>query len=582
MISFDIYDTLITRATATPKGVFVAMQERMKQDDKYRKKLSSYFLNHFYEIRCEAERYARQQEKENGRQEITLDLIYQMIEMHTGIGQELLLEIKELEYETEEKLTIPFTENIDRLKAYLLKEKVVLISDMYLSEDFIRRLLIKQDPVFEKMAIYISSELNKTKSSGMLYSYVKEKEKCGTELWVHIGDNPFSDGVMAEKMRIRTEIFHSELTASEKGVLREEDYSSQRIIGSIRMTRLCNGKKGIPYTIGASVGINILLPYVLWVIKTCLSSEINHLYFVARDGWILYQIAKEIVTFYQYDLKLHYIYASRIVWRLSDHLPEEEPNKEALLSSENARLVRDYMLQETNALEDGRIALVDVQGTGLSEVWLAEILPEYQILTFFYRKSGFLQHDKVEYFVYYIAENAVGNVIETLTRALHGRTVGYCRKEEKIIPIMEDDENVLLEEYGLQDYFAGIMENVKCFLDVHKEEPDLEYDQISQDYFEYISEHPEQEILGYIADMPFSDTIDGREVLRPFAPRLGKKYFKYRYLYRENMQDIKWGNTEYSLLRCSEQDIRCIERYKRISNTLFGKMLRWVHYRMKR
>lgn len=34
-VSFDVFDTLITRKTATPKGIFKIMQEVLKSNNKY-------------------------------------------------------------------------------------------------------------------------------------------------------------------------------------------------------------------------------------------------------------------------------------------------------------------------------------------------------------------------------------------------------------------------------------------------------------------------------------------------------------------------------------------------------------------
>ena len=55
-----------------------------------------------------------------------------------------------LEQETEFKNIIPVRKNIEILKEYTANNKVLLISDMYLSAECIRKMLCKFDSVFEK------------------------------------------------------------------------------------------------------------------------------------------------------------------------------------------------------------------------------------------------------------------------------------------------------------------------------------------------------------------------------------------------------------------------------------------------
>ena len=62
--SFDVFDTLITRTTAEPKGIFLIMQEVLTQDKKYVEEYS-YVSEHFAEYRISAEQEARKQATRN-------------------------------------------------------------------------------------------------------------------------------------------------------------------------------------------------------------------------------------------------------------------------------------------------------------------------------------------------------------------------------------------------------------------------------------------------------------------------------------------------------------------------------------
>ena len=74
LYSFDIFDTLITRKTATPLGIFLLMQDRLKSYD-----IDKYIKNNFYYIRIETERYLRKYFCNAENEDITLFAIYDLI-----------------------------------------------------------------------------------------------------------------------------------------------------------------------------------------------------------------------------------------------------------------------------------------------------------------------------------------------------------------------------------------------------------------------------------------------------------------------------------------------------------------------
>lgn len=59
LYSFDVFDTIITRNTATPDGIFALMQYDLKYDSKYIH-LDEYIKNNFYVLRGNAGRLVRE------------------------------------------------------------------------------------------------------------------------------------------------------------------------------------------------------------------------------------------------------------------------------------------------------------------------------------------------------------------------------------------------------------------------------------------------------------------------------------------------------------------------------------------
>ena len=152
MYSFDIFDTLLTRSVATPSGIFLIMQEYLLTDDE--KFYSAYLKKNFADLRVKAEKNAR---KLNTYDEISLYDIYEALRGMTDISVKNAEELMDLEVETEIKCALGISDNILKVNRLLQQtEKVVLISDMYLSEKDIRKILKRVSPIFSDIPIYLS------------------------------------------------------------------------------------------------------------------------------------------------------------------------------------------------------------------------------------------------------------------------------------------------------------------------------------------------------------------------------------------------------------------------------------------
>lgn len=314
--SFDVFDTLITRSTATPDGIFAIMQRRLQdnQDLDYR------FKSNFYELRIGAEQVARNTYCKNGIEDVTLEQIYRVFVQENRISQEQSLLLQELECDTELEYVFAIPDNLSRVKDLLeKKEKVILISDMYLDAEVIRKLLIKADPVLGNIPLYVSSDADKkNKYSGNLFQIVKEKENLQYEHWKHVGDNPHSDYQVPKRLGITGELYpREELLEIERTyfVNGRNDPEKQLLLGCARLARIL-GKKNHAYDLGCSIGGPLLYPYVKWIYIDCLKRGINRLYFVARDGYILKELAEQISIQERAAIEIKYIYGSRKAWRI--------------------------------------------------------------------------------------------------------------------------------------------------------------------------------------------------------------------------------------------------------------------------
>lgn len=187
-VSFDIFDTLITRNVKDPVDVFSIVEKHFN---------SVAEMTDFANRRVEAESLAR---KKCRNEEITLDEIYDNIAFENEMLKD---EVKRCEVNTEIDVCVPIEKN-KRLFENLIKngKSIYIVSDMYLPESVIKTILIRCGyPSIYKL--YVSSEYGLTKITGNLFKYIlKENSIQGDEI-IHIGDSIKADIIGAHKAGIR-------------------------------------------------------------------------------------------------------------------------------------------------------------------------------------------------------------------------------------------------------------------------------------------------------------------------------------------------------------------------------------------
>lgn len=339
LYSFDLFDTLITRKTASPRGIFAFMQEELWS--KYEKGTwDDYLLRNFYQLRYQSEKLARDSNHNQGIEEITLDDIYRAMALCGCLDEAQIRELCLLEQRIELDNVVGIAENIERVKKlYQNGERVILISDMYLSKDAIHNMLRKADPMLGELPLYVSSEYGLRKTTGNLYRKVHELEDIEYHDWLHVGDNVYQDIKVPAGLGIHTEqAAGRKLTEFEKEVL-EKYGSDSRIQLMIGTAELANKESdSIPYYVGCRYAGTLLYSYAEWIVDVSVKKGIRRLYFIARDGYLLHKIVGTIIRDRGYEISLHYIYGSRRAWRMPS-LSEEYYNLyQLMLWSHRARI----------------------------------------------------------------------------------------------------------------------------------------------------------------------------------------------------------------------------------------------------
>lgn len=341
-VSFDIFDTLICRPFWEPTDLFDLMSLEFNKLIK-----STSFVN-FKEIRQECEQGCRSYNVNNfAVEDINLDEIYDYMAEDYGFSKDVCEKLKELEIKLE--LRFCTERKFGKSLFELAKEcgkKIIVISDMYLTENTINHILKKNGYTgIEK--IYVSSEQRLLKGTGNLYKKVLNDLKIENHSTVlHIGDNWNADIVAASEIGLKT--FHipkaKEVFCNDHGNIYGGEYYKKAYFDNISTAnrrRAVEDFLGIrcmlamvankifdegyctinktsdfncdPYFVGYfPLGMH-LLSVANWMLQESKKYSYEKVHFVARDGWLPKKAFDILTSALNCNVKSDYFYISRKV-----------------------------------------------------------------------------------------------------------------------------------------------------------------------------------------------------------------------------------------------------------------------------
>ncbi len=295
-ISFDIFDTLIFRPFSQPDDLFYLLGQKLGYMD-------------FKRIRTEAEFEARQFKfKTSQTYEVTLEDIWNCMEEKTAISAQIGMKLEQ-ELEMAYCYANPLMQEV-YTKLLAMGKKMIIISDMYLSTEFLEKLLQEKGYTgFQK--IYVSCDYGKSKGNGALFAQVKEDFSLADKRVVHVGDNEHSD----VKEAIRQGFASCYYPNINKNMVKKRPYDMSPIIGGAYRGMVNNHlysgkyKHTMEYEYGYIYGGLFVVGYCAFIHDYCTKNKVDKILFLSRDGDILRQVYAKM---YPED-KFVYVYWSRKV-----------------------------------------------------------------------------------------------------------------------------------------------------------------------------------------------------------------------------------------------------------------------------
>lgn len=303
--SFDIFDTCVIRKCGIPEKIWDIMSDSLFTKEDVQSRIT------FKTQRKYAESKANQVTPHPN-----LNQIYDAIDVSQWNLRKK--DVIQLEQTTEENQIILNAHILPIIEKYRKDGyEIYFISDMYLSSIFLKGILKKFKLCSDNDSIYVSCECKASKNDGALYDYIRNEKKVKFKNWVHFGDNKVSDFQVPQKKGIQAHWYtYTDFTEHEKNWLRNASFYNHKneielYAGLTRATRLAQPKDS-KITLAANLVAPLYIPFVYFTLVESQRKKIDTVYFLARDGHIFFQIAKQFQPIFP-DISLHYLKISRSV-----------------------------------------------------------------------------------------------------------------------------------------------------------------------------------------------------------------------------------------------------------------------------
>ena len=451
LYSYDLFDTVITRSTLKPEGIFAVMQSCFKDIPELSEGAPE-LCGDFVLIRKNAEAVAR---KKTASQEIKLSDIYAIIKKNYGLTEAQTQELLVLEEKTEILCSIALKQRVDEILSRISEgERVVFISDMYLSQKIIKEMLYKISPALADLPLYLSSEIGLSKASGDLFKYVRSKEAISFEHWIHFGDNYKSDYKIPQKLGITAKWLEPAATNGfYKYLNRCHGNSTFSLMLGCAQAALKNSgdlSENNLYRTGALCAGPVFSTFADWILRQSLKRGISHLYFIARDGFIIKRIADELIKKSGINIKTSYIYSSRQAW---------DPK-----TQEQQELLALYGKQEIKP--NAKLGFVDIWGTGGSLKHFCDLCKlDASNITLFLYGTYFYEDDALGFERMIFAQHLkLNGHIEFLAKAPEGQCTGFKLEKGHVVPLCREQEKLDIQNFGFSQYLSGIDDFVKYWM----------------------------------------------------------------------------------------------------------------------
>ena len=207
----------------------------------------------------------------------------------------LLDEVTAYELAVENSMLVPRQELVDWLRRlHGLGKKIFLISDIYLPAAHLQKLVDYGGFADHVTDIISSADSFLAKASGKGFTLVQEKYGLDVNTWLHIGDNPVSDGYRPGQAGIRALVLKDGLEKMRKGLVRRywqygqgrPFFRGRTLLQVMQPLEEENRSRSPLYIEGYNFLAPVIGTFIQRLAEKTLQYKIPHIYFLSREGWM--------------------------------------------------------------------------------------------------------------------------------------------------------------------------------------------------------------------------------------------------------------------------------------------------------
>jgi len=326
-VSLDIFDTVFIRRIHNPDMVKPAVARFIARlAARYGKGEWSWQAVQALRDRIEAEYRARTAQKfvdhEARYPEFMEDVLTGIFK--DRVSGEILQQITDYELEIESAMIVPRADLSAWIrKVFGLGKTVLLVSDIYLPSEHLKRLVRRAGLENSVTDVISSADSFLAKASGKAFPLIRERYGLDVRRWMHIGDNPISDGLRPAHFGIKSLVLKDVSEKRRKTVAQMYTVFSNRKLfwkgRALQQLMLPLEAENAPRDPLYVDGYTFLAPLVGLFIQSILErvrqGGIGRIYFFSREGWTFLKVWEKCVPLLAPEGALpeaKYLYASRL------------------------------------------------------------------------------------------------------------------------------------------------------------------------------------------------------------------------------------------------------------------------------
>lgn len=298
-ISFDVFDTLLTRRVMLPEDVFDIVQKNSSA--------KGLVIENFKEKRIKAQELL-------GLSNPDIYEIYRCLQELYRIEPKLVQGYLTEEIAVEKKVLVPRKEMLRVYEDCLrMGKRIFLVTDMYIPENILKEIL-ERNGLRGYEGLYLSCSKKQLKLQGLLETY-KSEIKDGN--FLHIGDHRIHDGICAGLAEIDYCLIPSEYKYALQSPLKKAVQTAASLEEHVVMGMVIDRMFNNPFvrlSVGSKSGQRILVDseedyaytfcaayvtrFALWIYGEAKRSGYKGILFAARDGYLIKRMYDFLVQYY--------------------------------------------------------------------------------------------------------------------------------------------------------------------------------------------------------------------------------------------------------------------------------------------